>query len=174
MVGFLSLSLLSLLVGSAFSVTLPEREIVLDAPARTMEGWSYVDCGLPTDVVQIQSISLFPDPPKPGADLTITAVGTVNEVVEDGSYADVTVKLGLVKLLTKRFDICDEARAANASVQCPVEKGHYTVVQTVKLPKEIPQAKFSVSVRGYTVDEDDMLCLDLKVDFMRSPFPRIF
>ncbi|KAI6132762.1 ML domain-containing protein [Pisolithus croceorrhizus] len=174
MVGFLSLSLLSLLAGSAFSVIVPEQEVILDTPARTMEGWSYTDCGLPTDVVQIKSISVFPDPPKPGKNLTLTAVGTVNQVVEVGAFADVTVKLGLIKLLHKQFDICHEASAANASIQCPVDTGDYTVVQTVALPNEIPRAKFSINVRGYTVDEEDLLCLDLKVDFMQSPFYRIF
>ncbi|KAJ8596954.1 hypothetical protein M405DRAFT_804559 [Rhizopogon salebrosus TDB-379] len=137
-----------------------------------MAGWSWEDCGFPTDAIQLQSISLSPDPPKPGEDLTVTAVGLAQEVIEDGAYADVVVKLGLIKLLTKRFDVCEEARAANASIQCPVEEGKYTVVQTVALPKEIPQAKFTVAVRGYTASDDDMLCLDLKVDFMRNPFPR--
>lgn len=33
-------------------------------------------------------------------------------------------------------------------------------------------AKFTVAVRGYTVEEEDMMCLDLKVDFMKNPFPR--
>jgi len=28
---------------------------------------------------------------------------------QDGAYADVTVKLGLIKLLQKQFDICEEA-----------------------------------------------------------------
>lgn len=28
--------------------------------------------------------------------------------MQQGAYADVVVKLGLVKLLTKRFDICEE------------------------------------------------------------------
>lgn len=28
---------------------------------------------------------------------------------QEGAYADVTVKLGLVKLLQKRFDVCEEA-----------------------------------------------------------------
>lgn len=81
-------------------------------------------------------------------------------------------------------------RNANATVQCPVEGGDYTVVETVALPKEIPQgahksmysivkpvadffaAKFNVAVRGYTVDDEDLLCLDLQVNFMKSPFPR--
>ncbi|KAI6007343.1 ML domain-containing protein [Pisolithus albus] len=164
MVGLLSLSLLSLLVGvPAFSAAAPEQEVILDTPVRTMEGWSYINCGLPTDVVQVKSISVSPDPPKPGKNLTLTAVGTVNEVVKVGAYADVT-----------QFDICHEASAANASIQCPVDAGDYTVVQTVALPNEIPRAKFSINVRGYTVDDEDMLCLDLKVDFMQSPFPRIF
>ncbi|KIK93650.1 hypothetical protein PAXRUDRAFT_828750 [Paxillus rubicundulus Ve08.2h10] len=170
MVRFFSFSLLAVLAGAAFANTNVEEQVLVETPVHTTEGWSYTDCGLPSDPVQLKSISLFPDPPKPGQDLTITVVGTAVETIEDGAYADVVVKLGLIKLLTKRFDVCEEARSANASVQCPVEKGDYTVVQTVSLPKEIPQAKFSVSVRGYTKDEDDMLCLDLKVDFMKRPF----
>lgn len=58
------------------------------------------------------------------------------------------------------------SRNANATVQCPVQPGPYSVSQTVELPQEIPKAKFSVLVRGYTVDDDDMLCLDLFVDFV--------
>jgi hypothetical protein len=34
-----------------------------------------------------------------------------------------------------------------------------------------PAAKFVVIVRGYTVTEEDMVCLDLRVDFMKKrPF----
>ena len=32
-------------------------------------------------------------------------------------------------------------RNANASVQCPVQPGEYTLQQTVALPKEIPQGE---------------------------------
>jgi hypothetical protein len=32
-----------------------------------------------------------------------------DRLVQEGAYAEVTVKLGLVKLLTKTFDICEEA-----------------------------------------------------------------
>lgn len=79
-------------------------------------------------------------------------------------------------------------RNNNATVQCPVEKGKYFIQQTVDLPREIPPgtslkplmvsrryscivlaAKFTVNVRGYTADDDDLLCADLKVDFMKKP-----
>jgi hypothetical protein len=30
-------------------------------------------------------------------------------MTQEGAYADVTVKIGLIKLLHKRFDLCQEA-----------------------------------------------------------------
>jgi hypothetical protein len=35
------------------------------------------------------------------------------------------------------------------------------------------EAKFTVDVQGYTVEDDDMLCLKLRVDFMKH-FPRLW
>lgn len=32
--------------------------------------------------------------------------------MQDGAYAEVTVKLGLIKLLSKEFDLCEEASVA--------------------------------------------------------------
>lgn len=81
---------------------------------------------------------------------------------QEGAYVEVIVKLGLIKLLTKRFDFCEEAyvrislftidlltfhllhsRNANSSVQCPVQPGPYEVQHTVALPKEVPRGKCS-------------------------------
>ncbi|KAI0034323.1 ML domain-containing protein [Vararia minispora EC-137] len=140
-------------------------------PVRTTESWDWSDCGLTSDPIQIESIVVTPDPPKPGQEMTVTVKASAQEVVEDGAYADVTVKLGVVKLLHREFDLCEEARNANMSVTCPVDKGDYTVVQSVTLPKEIPQARFTVDVQGYTVDDDDLFCVNLKVNFMK--FPRL-
>ncbi|KAJ6586448.1 ML domain-containing protein [Mycena vulgaris] len=132
--------------------------------ATTAAGWSYIDCGLPTDALQLTSLTLSPDPPAAGKELTITATGRALRRIEDGAYADVTVKLGLIRLLKRQFDVCDEARKANASVACPVEEGASLVVHTA-LPKEILPAALNVAFRGYTVDDEDMLCLDLFVNF---------
>ncbi|CAA7266519.1 unnamed protein product [Cyclocybe aegerita] len=168
---------LSLAAGT-LALSVPEQHpMKVDRPVHTMDGWSYEDCGLDTDPVQIQSIEVFPDPPKPGEDLTVRVKGTTSEPIVDGAYADVVVKLGMVKLLSKTFDVCDEARNANASLQCPVKPGEYTVEHTVALPKEIPKAKFTVDVMGFMnegeedEDPEPMLCLRLRVDFMKNPFP---
>ncbi|BEJ12693.1 hypothetical protein CspHIS471_0211530 [Cutaneotrichosporon sp. HIS471] len=141
-------------------------QLPTDGPVYTFDSWRYVDCGLPTDPIQIDSIELSPDPPKPGKELEVKVKAKAVERIEDGAYADVTVKLGLIKLIQKRYDLCEEARNANATIQCPVYQGDYTVVQKVDLPKEIPRAKYIVNIRAYTLDDDDLACLDLVVDFM--------
>ncbi|KAH9985440.1 ML domain-containing protein, partial [Russula compacta] len=166
---FLTIVFLSLSVATNVNSQLSFQKPVAnqDGLLHTTQGWSWVNCGLSTDPIQVESIKVFPDPPKPGQNLTVTVEASTQEKVQEGAYADVTVKLGLIKLLQKKFDLCEEARNAQASVQCPVDEGHYVVEQTVALPKEIPQAKFTVNARGYTVDDDDLFCVDLKVDFMK-------
>lgn len=84
---------------------------------------------MPQDPVQITSIVVKPDPPQPGQNLTVIVNANVIERIEvrhlyyhrillldsslinsqEGATVDVTVKIGLVKLLQKTFDLCEEA-----------------------------------------------------------------
>ncbi|KAJ7189449.1 ML domain-containing protein [Mycena pura] len=151
---------------ACFSAALPEQpQVAIAGSSLVADTWEYTDCGEPGDPVQIQSISVSPDPPKIGANLTVTIVADVVEPIEEGATADVLVKVGRIKLLEKTFDLCDEARKANATVSCPVQPGVHTVVQTVQLPKEVPKLKYVINVRGYTKDEVPMVCVDLAVQF---------
>jgi hypothetical protein len=45
----------------------------------------YTSQGFDDDPIEIQSITLFPDPPKPGEDLTVTVDGIVKETLEVGT-----------------------------------------------------------------------------------------
>ncbi|KAJ7263449.1 ML domain-containing protein [Mycena rebaudengoi] len=151
-----------------FSSALPDQsQLSLNSGSldQLADSWSYVDCGEPEDAVQILSISVSPDPPKIGAELTVTIDAVVQEVIEEGATAEVLVKVGRIKLLQKTFDICEEARNANASVSCPVEPGPYTIVQSVELPKEVPKLKYVVTVRGFTEDDRNMVCIDLTMQW---------
>lgn len=79
------------------------------------------------------------------------------------------MKLGLIKLFKKEFDICEEARNANLTVQCPVKPGQFTVAHTISLPREIPPAKYAIDVHGYTVDDDDLFCVRIYASFLKYP-----
>ncbi|KAI5475526.1 phosphatidylglycerol/phosphatidylinositol transfer protein, Npc2p [Pseudohyphozyma bogoriensis] len=136
---------------------------------RTATTWDWFDCGSPDDAIAIKSIKLKPDPPVPGKDLTVYAEGKIKTLVDEGAYADVTVKLGLIKLLTKTFDICDELSNANATLQCPIQPDDYSITQTLALPEEIPP-KFSVHVNAFTQLDEPMACLDILINFL-APNP---
>lgn len=74
---------------------------VEDAPIRTQEGWDWRDCGTyssiisgpisisyvprigdTSDPLQIKSIEVFPDPPKPGQDMTVKVKAYAQELIE--------------------------------------------------------------------------------------------
>ncbi|KDN38948.1 hypothetical protein K437DRAFT_228298 [Tilletiaria anomala UBC 951] len=129
-------------------------------------GWIWKSCGMDADAVRVDSIDVTPDPPKPGRNMTVRGTGVVRSLIDEGSYVDVVVKIGLIKLLSRRFDLCEEAKNANAQVQCPIKPGTYDIEQTVALPREIPPAKFNVHITGATQAEEDLMCLDLSINFM--------
>jgi hypothetical protein len=142
-----------------------------------MAGWSYEDAGMTTDPLQIESITLTPDPPEPGGALKAVIKASVTEEIAEGAYADVVVKLGLIKLLSKQIDLFAELKTrdewsltADSGGGAPVEPGPVTLTFDGRLPKEIPQAKFTVDVRAYAASEDDLAAVKIKIDFMRS-FP---
>lgn len=83
-----------------------------------------------------------------------------------------TVKLGLIKLLTKRFDLCEELSVfgshtalapgklpeltfglcdcsanINSSLACPIDPGVYSFTHTVALPNEIPRGTYRTRTR---------------------------
>ncbi|KAI8451654.1 ML domain-containing protein [Phakopsora pachyrhizi] len=147
---------------------LSEKFLNDENPSTASNRWKFDDCGLTTDAITIKSFDVEPDPPKAGKNLTVTASGTVNQVIEDGAYADVTVKLGsFIKLLQKTFDICEELTKSDTNLRCPIQPGDYDIAQTVALPREIPPAKYTVQVRAFTANDEDLACADLMVDFSK-------
>ncbi|EEB89145.1 hypothetical protein MPER_12794, partial [Moniliophthora perniciosa FA553] len=47
----------------------------------TFDSWDYVDCGLPSDAIQIKSIKVSPDPPQPGKELSVTVNAQAIETI---------------------------------------------------------------------------------------------
>ncbi|MER7758002.1 ML domain-containing protein [Kitasatospora sp. NPDC097643] len=141
-----------------------------------MANWSYEDTGLATDALVINSITATPDPLATGRTNVFTINATAQAEIADGAYLDVTIKLGLIKLLTKRYDLFTQLRGAgDLKLTCetsdgksPIPKGDTTLTLTMDFPKEIPRAKFNLTVQGYTADEDDLLSLKAQVNFLPS------
>lgn len=57
--------------------------------------------------------------------MTLEASGVLQYPVTEGATAIVTIKLGLIKIMKKEYDICVELekRKDTIDIQCPIEPG---------------------------------------------------
>jgi hypothetical protein len=120
------------------------------------------------DLVTIEKVDLAPNPPRAGQELVIKATGTVKERLEEGAYVQLTVKYGLIRLISTKADLCEQI--GNVDLECPVEPGKLSVEKSVDLPKEIPPGKYTVLADVYTAEEIHITCLTATVQFSRSGF----
>lgn len=63
-------------------------------------------------------------------------MGNFTETVEDGAFVWLTVKLGYVRLIYRKEDLCVQMK--NIGKECPLEKGETTITKDVDLPARIP------------------------------------
>ncbi|EPQ60742.1 hypothetical protein GLOTRDRAFT_124488 [Gloeophyllum trabeum ATCC 11539] len=133
-----------------------------------MASAGFSSCGSPSDVVQVPALTLSPDPPQPGYNLTVDFDATVSDVIQVGAYIWVEVKLGYIVLIRKTFDLCEQATQLDAQYECPLAAGDYTVHHEIELPKEIPPGKFVVTAKGHNPDDSPLFCVKEDISFRKS------
>ncbi|GJJ75634.1 hypothetical protein EMPS_07992 [Entomortierella parvispora] len=116
-----------------------------------------VECGDDTDLLKIDYVNLDPNPPQKGQVLNIDAKAFLKENVVEGAKIFLTVKVGVIKLLTKELDFCEES--VKVDKPCPLLAGEQTLKHSVELPKEIPPGKYLVNVKVKNPDEKQVTCL---------------
>jgi len=138
------------------------------------------DYGDDDDLLTIDSLTATPTTPKPGSDLQVTIKGTTSADITDGAYIDVTVKLGMIKLLRKQFDLFAELRASSTAVgqttsnmtvaqqkDSIIPAGDFTLTYTTTLPKELPQARFDMVMEFWNADDADITTIKGQLDHRR-------
>ena len=61
----------------------------------------------------------------------------------DGAYINLSVKLGLITLLRRREDLCEQMKQVDK--ECPLQVGELTLGREVELPKVIPPVSLILS-----------------------------
>jgi len=115
------------------------------------------------DLLVLDHVNLDPNPPAAGQTLTIEAVGTLLEDVEDGAYVILQVKYGLIRLVNTQANLCEQV--SNVDLSCPIKKGNTTITKDVEIPNEIPPGKYTVFADAYTKDKKKIICLEATVEF---------
>lgn len=148
-------------------------------PAPRGEGggrkWSWRTCPTPPwrrprEAIDIKSISVSPDPPIPGQNVTVSGWGTLKAPVRQGSDAEVLIKVGMAVIHRETVDLCKLAQREAFQLQCPIEPGTYHLSHTVLIPKTIPRSRFNAHITAENHLSDELLCLDVSVDFSPLPF----
>ena len=73
--------------------------------------------------------------------MVIVAQGEFSHPVGQGSYINVQVKYGLIKLINLRIDLCEQMQ--NLDEPCPLY-GKKIITKAVDLPQEVPPVSSSV------------------------------
>ncbi|TGJ83314.1 hypothetical protein E0Z10_g5465 [Xylaria hypoxylon] len=115
------------------------------------------------DTVTIEKVDLLPNPPESGTKLVIHASGTVSEPIQTGAYVKLTVKYGLIRLISTTADLCEQVE--NVDLKCPIEKGVLSITKDVDIPKEVPPGTYNVFADVYNSDDTPITCLEASVTF---------
>ncbi|CAH2355417.1 phosphatidylglycerol/phosphatidylinositol transfer protein [[Candida] railenensis] len=114
-------------------------------------------------ILNLQLVSIDPNPPARGANLTFIAEGYLNEDVAEGAYVDVDVRYGYIRLIHQTFDLCEEI--SKVDLECPIKKGKQTITKEVEIPNEVPPGKYIINAKAFTKDDKFITCLTAVVDF---------
>jgi len=121
-------------------------------------------CSQPSDyILIIEKVDLDPNPPLPGQNLTINAAGTFTKDVEAGAKIFLQVKYGLITLIKQEADLCDSI--SNVDLTCPLKKGPMELTKQVTIPAQVPPGKYTLMADVYTVDKEEVTCLEAIVVF---------
>lgn len=112
------------------------------------------------EILQLEYANLSPNPPVPyvgsarlvegntaneirGQTLKIIAKGKLEQDIKEGAYVLLTVKYGLIRLVSTKALLCDQIK--NVDMECPVEKGVITITKDVEIPNEVPPVSFYIT-----------------------------
>ncbi|EFA83724.1 hypothetical protein PPL_02791 [Heterostelium album PN500] len=120
--------------------------------------WS--NCGNPNDIFQISSVSIVPDPPAKGKDLTVTIGGSLSETLTGGN-AHVSVKYGFITILNKDEPICQ----TNSPIPCPIEAGPLSKTFTAAIPSNTPSGSYKANIVITDQNKSQIACINVNLKF---------
>ncbi|EGG20835.1 hypothetical protein DFA_00700 [Cavenderia fasciculata] len=116
----------------------------------------WTNCGSSSDHFQIGSVTITPDPPVKGQDITVTANGNLNEEITSGNVK-LLVKFGFITILNQNEDLCQ----AKNPIPCPLQPGAYNHTITAQIPSNAPSGKYSGNVVVTDQNSQEVACIDL-------------
>ncbi|KAJ3268718.1 Phosphatidylglycerol/phosphatidylinositol transfer protein [Terramyces sp. JEL0728] len=122
-------------------------------------------CGTSADTLTVSQVTLAPYPIPAGQSIVIAASGALSSTIVAGTVVNVAVKLGLIPLINKKLDFCDEA--AKVNVSCPIAPGPQQIQLTELIPSSVPAGTFDLHITVNDPSNNEIVCLAGKVQIVK-------
>jgi len=119
--------------------------------------WS--SCGS-SDTLTINSVTINPDPPVKGDNVTVGVYGSLTESITGGNVT-ILIKYGIIYIVDETQNIC----LADPEVGCPINAGNVAIKQTVLVPATIPAGSYDAGVVGVDENENQIFCVNVTLNF---------
>ncbi|KXN74565.1 hypothetical protein CONCODRAFT_24608, partial [Conidiobolus coronatus NRRL 28638] len=117
------------------------------------------NCGAASDLLKISSLTISPDSPVRGQNITIHAKGTLAEDVTGGNI-NVKAKY-LFFNFNRDYDLCETA--PNAGKQCPFKKGDISFDGSFQVTDSIPGGNYNIDMHATSNSKKTISKLNLKI-----------
>jgi hypothetical protein len=119
---------------------------------------SITDCGAGKSLFQVNSLYLYPDPPIPGENSTISFLYTVPDgtpTITDGT-AQYAYNLNGIPFPATIDPLCDDSQ------NCPIVPGQYNLTTTSIFPTGV-SGKITTTINWYDIAKALLLCVQTVV-----------
>jgi len=140
--------------------------IVLCLVVAASAAWK--DCSGANSHGKITSVEIIPDPPRPNANLTINAAGTLNKDITSGTY-DMNIKWLGITILDHLGDACKNevvqlplnyGTVYVNGLSCPQRAGVVRLTERAEL-KATPAGPYTVTIKSSDQDKQETLCVEV-------------
>ena len=122
-----------------------------------------LNCGKSDDLFQIEDIFYWPKEPVRGKNLHLSIEGCVNQIIPQGSFIELCLKVGGITLFDGTLDLCEQlsnmAKSDPTIPICPVQTGIIKVKHSEYIPSGIPKGTYHFKMTGFTPDNSEIFCL---------------
>jgi len=128
--------------------------LVLFAAVCYADIWS--NCGQASDHLQIDTVTITPDPPVAGQNITVSASGYLDEIVTNGTVNVVLKYDNFITVVKQTISICE-----SGAVTCPIAAGQYSQTITELIPSSVPRGQYNGTVTIADQTGSEIACISL-------------
>jgi hypothetical protein len=125
-------------------------------PSEEAVGDIWSNCGSSSDILSDATVTIVPDPPVKGKDITVTASGNIKSEITGGNINAVIDILG-IPVINKNIDLCK----ASPKVTCPISAGHHSLEITQLIPSSVPSGSYTGKVIATDQNGKQINCVAL-------------